>query len=102
MTRNRSFSYVIDRTHPAIRQAVKVPRFHRIEVIRRLREATGAWEEGGGKHPKIVLPSGRRIPVPAHTDLARGTVRSILRAAGVDMPLEKFMSAKAYNRSHSD
>jgi hypothetical protein len=67
-----------------------------------LREATGAWKEGGGKHPKIVLPSGRRIPVPAHTDLARGTVRSILRAAGVDMPLEKFMSAKAYSRSHSN
>jgi predicted RNA binding protein YcfA (HicA-like mRNA interferase family) len=91
--RNRRFSYLIDRNHPAIRQAASVPHFNRREVVRRLHLATGRREDGGGDHPKVVLPTGRRVSVPGHPKLARGTLRDILRQAGIPQPLSRFMSA---------
>jgi predicted RNA binding protein YcfA (HicA-like mRNA interferase family) len=93
LARNKSFSYVISHAHPAIRLAAQVPQFDRREVVRRLRVATGGQEDGGGEHPKLVLPSGKRVPVPGHRDLARGTTRKILRDAGIPMPLTRFMGA---------
>jgi predicted RNA binding protein YcfA (HicA-like mRNA interferase family) len=91
--RNRRFSYLIDRNHPAIRQAAQVPHFARREVVRRLHLATGGREEGGGEHPKVVLPNGRRVPVPGHPELGRGLTRKILRDAGLTTSLSRFMAA---------
>ena len=92
IARNRKYSYVISASHP-IRLAAQVPQFARREVVRRLIMVTRGHEEGGGEHPKLVLPSGKRVPVPGHRDLARGTTRKILREAGINMPLTRFMSA---------
>ena len=93
LSRNKSFSYVVSRAHPSVRSAAHVPQFDRREVVRRLHVATGAQEAGGGEHPKIVLPGGKKVPVPGHRDLPRGTVRSILRQSGISMPLTRFMGA---------
>lgn len=81
------------RAHPAVRNAALFPQFSRREVLRRLRLATGGQEEGGGEHSKLVLPGGKRVAVPGHRDLARGTTRKILRDAAISMPLTRFMSA---------
>jgi hypothetical protein len=93
LSRNKRFSYLIDRNHPIVRHAALVPRLQRREVIRRLRAATGGTEAGGGKHPKFVLPGGHPVPVPGHAELERGTTRNILKQAGIDMPLSVFMQA---------
>jgi predicted RNA binding protein YcfA (HicA-like mRNA interferase family) len=76
-----------------VRHAADVPQFSRREVVRRLRLATGGHEEGGGEHPKLVLPSGTPVSVPGHRELKRGTTRKILRDAGISMPLTRFMGA---------
>lgn len=93
LLRQGRFSYVVSRAHPVVRRAAQVPQFDRREVVRRLRLATGGQEDGGGEHPKLVLSGGKRVPVPGHRDLARGTTRKILRDAGIDMPLTRFMGA---------
>ena len=90
--RNRKFSYVIDRNHPSIRQAVNVPYYSRREFVRRLAIAVGGHEAGGGKHPKMVSSNGKSVPVPGHRELDRNTCRSILRQF-LRVSLNHFMGA---------
>lgn len=92
--RNRSFSYLVDRAHPAIRRALHVPHYSRREFTRRLSIALGGHEQGGGRHPKWVASSGKSVPVPGHSDLERGTCRAILRQFGLNVPLSRFMAAR--------
>ena len=92
--RNRKFSYVIDRTHPSLRHAVKVPYFSRVEFCRRLKMAVGGQEVGGGKHPKWESSDGKRIPVPGHRELPRGNCRDILREFGLNVSMTRFMQAR--------
>ena len=91
--RNRKFSYVIDRNHPALRHAANVPYFSRREFVRRLAIAVAGHEVGGGKHPKVVSSDGKSVPVPGHNELSRGTCRAVLRQLGQNVPLSRFMSA---------
>lgn len=91
--RNRKFSYVIDRNHPALRKAAQVPHFARQDVIKRLKVALNITEAPGGRHPHVVTPSGKRVPVPGHRELERGTTRSIIRQLGLGVPLSRFMEA---------
>lgn len=93
LSRNKRYSYVISKNHPVVRRAANVPQYSRREVVRRLQVALQVTEDGGGKHPKIVLRGGKKIPVPSHRDLARGTIRSILRMAEIPMTLDRFMGA---------
>jgi hypothetical protein len=92
LQRNKGFSYVISRRHPAIRLAAKVPQYHRAEVVRRLTLATGGAEIGGGKHPKIELPDGRRGPLPSDREVDRPTVANLLKILGVPVRLDKLMT----------
>ncbi|MCS6923054.1 MAG: type II toxin-antitoxin system HicA family toxin [Fimbriimonadales bacterium] len=56
------------------------------EVIRKLHKLGFEGPYGGGKHPVMRHPeTGVKISVPAHAnrDLPKGTLRSIVDAAGV-------------------
>jgi predicted RNA binding protein YcfA (HicA-like mRNA interferase family) len=58
------------------------------EVIRKLGARGFDGPFGGGKHPVMRHPkTGQKISVPIHggKDLPLGTLRAILRAAGVDV-----------------
>jgi predicted RNA binding protein YcfA (HicA-like mRNA interferase family) len=44
-----------------------------------------------GSHIKLRDPHGRTVIVPLHSELARGTLRSVLRQA--DIALEEFREA---------
>jgi len=79
LARNRKYSYLVDRNHPAVRSAATVPHFSRLEVVRRLKVPLNVTEAPGGRHPSIVLPGGRRVPVPGHRELSRDTTRRSLK-----------------------
>jgi predicted RNA binding protein YcfA (HicA-like mRNA interferase family) len=58
------------------------------EVIRKLRRLGYLGPSPGGKHPLIWHPqTGQRITFPMHgkRDLKIGTLRAIVRQAGVDV-----------------
>lgn len=38
-----------------------------------------------GSHAKLANPEGRMVVVPLHRELAPGTLRSVLRQAGVSV-----------------
>ena len=94
LSRNDSFSYVVRRSHPAVRQAAHVPHFSRKQVIKQLERITQGTEvsQGSGKHPKFIA-NGKQVPVPNHTgDFPRGTLRAILRELGINMSVRQFMA----------
>jgi hypothetical protein len=94
LSRNRNFSYVISRQHPAIRNAANVPHFARKDFVRSLLIAVDGQEEGGGKHPMVKASNGKRVPVPGHRELDRSTCRAILKELGLTARLEEFMGMK--------
>jgi len=56
------------------------------EAIRKLRQAGFEGPFGGGKHVIMRHPeTGRKIPIPVHgsRDIPVGTLRAILREAGI-------------------
>ena len=53
------------------------------EAIRALERFGYARVSQRGSHVKLRNPSGRTVIVPVHDELARGTLRSILRQAGI-------------------
>lgn len=91
LQRNKGFSYVISRAHPAIRLAANVPQYNRADVVRRVKLATGGKEVAGGKHPMIQVPGGRRVPLPSDRQVNRHTVDGFLRKLGVPVRLDEFM-----------
>jgi predicted RNA binding protein YcfA (HicA-like mRNA interferase family) len=52
-------------------------------VIAALGRAGFAPVSGRGSHQKVRHPDGRTVIVPLHRELARGTLASILRQAGL-------------------
>jgi predicted RNA binding protein YcfA (HicA-like mRNA interferase family) len=52
-------------------------------VERALRRAGFSEASRRGSHLKLRHPDGRTVIVPLHDELARGTLRSILRQAGL-------------------
>ncbi len=95
LSRNDSFSYVISRSHPAVRVAAKVPHFNRQQVIKQLINVTHGKEvpQGKGKHPKFVA-NGKQVSVPNHPgDFPHGTLREILRQLDINMSVRQFMQA---------
>jgi predicted RNA binding protein YcfA (HicA-like mRNA interferase family) len=53
------------------------------EVLQALRRAGVGEVSQRGSHLKLKHPDGRTVIVPAHRELERGTLRSILRQAGL-------------------
>ena len=97
LQRNKSFSYVIRRTHPALRNALSVRYLSvkRRQFMQRLGEVVGGGEVGGGKHPKWQAPSGKKVPVPTGTDLKPYTCIQILKQLGLTQGLNEFMTRGA-------
>jgi hypothetical protein len=93
LQRNKSFSYVIRRSHPALRGALNVRylSIKRKHFLQRLRETVGGKEIGGGRHPKWMAEDGRRVPVPSGTDLNPYTCAGILRQLGLADRISEFM-----------
>ena len=55
--------------------------------LRRLSERTG-------RHPMYETDDGKRFPIPDHPgDLKRGTLRGIIKQAGLDMSVREFQNA---------
>lgn len=53
------------------------------EVLRALRRAGFEETSRRGSHVKLKNAAGRTVIVPDHRETARGTLRSILRQAGL-------------------
>ena len=58
------------------------------DVVRALTKAGFAEVSQRGSHVKLRNEAGRTVIVPVHRELARGTLRSILRQA--DLTVEEF------------
>ena len=58
------------------------------EVLAAMRRAGFEQVSQRGSHIKLRSPAGRTAIVPNHTEIARGTMRSILRQA--DLTLGEF------------
>ncbi len=59
------------------------------EVVRALAKVGFSEVSQRGSHLKLRSPEGRTVIVPMHRELARGTLRSILRQA--DLTVEAFI-----------
>lgn len=59
------------------------------EVVRALAKVGFAEVSQRGSHLKLRSPEGKTVIVPMHRELARGTLRSILRQA--DLTVEAFI-----------
>jgi len=55
------------------------------DVARALERAGFAFRSQRGSHRKLRHADGRTVIVPMHRELARGTLRSILRQAGLSV-----------------
>lgn len=53
------------------------------DVCRALERAGFVRKSQKGSHVKLVHPDGRIVIVPMHKELAPGTLRSVLRQAGL-------------------
>lgn len=93
LQRNRSFSYLIQRSHPAVRDllSVRYLSVKRKDFLQRLRAAVGGEEVGGGRHPKWQASGGKRVPVPSGTDLNSYTCAQILKQLGLSQGIREFM-----------
>ncbi len=62
-----------------------LPRVSRREVVRALQEIEYERDRQRGSHIVLrqTVPPHRRITVPDHKELAKGTLRAIIRQAGL-------------------
>ncbi len=67
----------------------KLPRVSGADVARTLERAGFKRVNQRGSHLKLRHPDGRTVIVPMHRELARGTLRSIIRQTGVTV--EEFL-----------
>jgi predicted RNA binding protein YcfA (HicA-like mRNA interferase family) len=63
---------------------VPLPVVSGAEAIRRLTRIGFERHSQRGSHVKLRRADGRSVIVPSHRELAPGTLRSILRQAGID------------------
>jgi predicted RNA binding protein YcfA (HicA-like mRNA interferase family) len=71
----------------------RLPRVSAAEVCRALREAGFLRHSQRGSHIKLKHADGRIAIVPDYSELATGTLRSILRQAGLSV--EEFLDLLA-------
>ena len=64
----------------------KTPSYSAKEIIRLLEQKGFVFDRASGSHQIYMLPDGsKRVIVPLHNkDLAKGTLHSILKQAGID------------------
>jgi predicted RNA binding protein YcfA (HicA-like mRNA interferase family) len=61
----------------------EIPHVSAAAVVRALERADFVFRSQRGSHRKLRHPDGRTVIVPMHRELAPGTLRSILRQAGL-------------------
>ncbi len=66
------------------------------DVVRKLERLAGCrFVRQTGGHEIWETPAGHRFPIPNHrTEIADGTLRAILKQAGLDMSVREFMSPR--------
>jgi predicted RNA binding protein YcfA (HicA-like mRNA interferase family) len=64
----------------------KTPSYSAKEIIRLLEQKGFVFDRASGSHQIYMLPDGsKRVIIPLHNkDLAKGTLHSILKQAGID------------------
>ena len=62
-----------------------LPRLSGADVVRVLERAGFAFRSQRGSHRKLRHADGRTVIVPMHRELAPGTLRSILKQAGLSV-----------------
>ena len=64
------------------------------DVIRKINTLKGfTLHRHGGNHDIWITDEGRSVPFPRHAgDLSTGTLRSILKQAGIEMGIDEFIS----------
>ena len=62
-----------------------LPRVSGADVVRALERAGFVFRSQRGSHRKLRHADGRTVIVPMHRELAPGTLRSILRQAGLSV-----------------
>ncbi len=65
---------------------MELPRISGAEAVAALERAGFAFRSPRGSHRKIRHSDGRTAIVPMHRELAPGTLRSILKQAGLRVP----------------
>jgi predicted RNA binding protein YcfA (HicA-like mRNA interferase family) len=90
-------NYIIRRSSPIARRLpLDLHYFTYGDVTRKLQALAQAKRvrPGKGSHEIWRTPLGKTVVVPRHGgDLSRGTVRSIIKQAGLDMSLDEFARA---------
>ena len=61
----------------------KLPVCSGADAIRAFREVGYEVDHQTGSHIILRNPSGRRLSVPNHRELAKGTLRALIREAGL-------------------
>jgi hypothetical protein len=93
LRRTSRCSYVISR-RSGLAKRMKLSHifFNRREVLKRLREAVGGELRPGGKHQKWIRGDGsRKAAIPSGSDIAIGTLGSILKQLGIEKKPQEFM-----------
>jgi predicted RNA binding protein YcfA (HicA-like mRNA interferase family) len=62
-----------------------LPRVSGADVVRALEQGAFVFRSQRGSHRKMRHPDGRTVIVPMHRELAPGTLRSILKQAGLSI-----------------
>ena len=62
-----------------------LPHISGAEAVRALERAGFVFRSQKGSHRKLRHPDGRTAIVPMHRELAPGTLRSILKQAGLNV-----------------
>jgi predicted RNA binding protein YcfA (HicA-like mRNA interferase family) len=87
--------YVISKHSPLAARLPLRPRLKPLDVKKRLANLGCAMVRQGGNHEMWQCPGTRPFPIPRHPgDLATGTLRKIIKQAGLDLSVEQFVAAK--------
>jgi predicted RNA binding protein YcfA (HicA-like mRNA interferase family) len=88
-------NYIVRRSSPlALRHRLSQRFLSKRTVIRKLERLAGmVFEREGGNHELWRTADGHTIPIPRHRELKPGTVRNIVKQAGLNMSLEEFLAA---------
>lgn len=88
-------NYVLNRHAPLIQRARLRPLLSPTKLIKKLeRAASLSFVRHGANHDVYRSANGATIPIPRHPrDLSKGTLRKILREAGIDLGLSEFLAS---------
>ena len=94
---NSRVNYIVHRSSPLFAR-ISADGYYltKRELTRRLSKLAGCvFDRDGGNHEVWRSPTGSKIAIPRHPgDLAKGTVGSIIKQAGLEMSVAQFAAAR--------